>query len=194
MAGSSIDDPGSGHNPCSAPRKACQQGCPSPPCPHVSVRDHSVILWVLWLGPVFCLATLHLEGSKAAEMCTADGRNYLAHLTSEIFFSPFSSLSPFSTNYSKTGIIDRFLVQVCFWVQQSQSLYRFSQLHGVGIYQYAYKYMQKTIKDGLRLRPEQCAFRTNTNSECFDSWVTCFFLQKSRMCFPGNVWPHVYRT
>lgn len=56
---------------------------------------HSVILWVLWPGPAFCLATSHLEESKAAEMCTTDGRNYVAHLTSEIFFSFFFSLSLF---------------------------------------------------------------------------------------------------
>lgn len=92
--------------------RPANEGCPSIPCSLSLERTtllHSVILWLLWLGPVFCLAPLHLEGSKAAEMCTTDGRNYLAHLTSEIFFPPFSSLSPFSTNYSKTGEIDRFV-------------------------------------------------------------------------------------
>lgn len=46
-------------------------------------------------GPVFCLATLHLEESEAAEMCTTHGRNYLAHLTSEIFFFLFLLSLPF---------------------------------------------------------------------------------------------------
>lgn len=46
---------------------------------------YSVILWVLRLGPERSLATSDLEESKAAEMCTTDGRNYVAHLTSEIF-------------------------------------------------------------------------------------------------------------
>lgn len=75
----------------------CQQGCPSLPCPFSPRRGpallHSVILRLLWPGPAFCLATLHLKESEAAEMCTADGRNYLAHLTSEIFFF-FFLLSP----------------------------------------------------------------------------------------------------
>lgn len=51
-------------------------------------------------------ATSHLGESEAAEMCTADGKNYQAHLASEIFsfFLSFFSLSPFfSTNYSKAG-------------------------------------------------------------------------------------------
>lgn len=95
---SSTDGFGIKHQPYSAHKlfcascKACQQGCPSLPCPLSLERTtllHSVILGLLWLGPVFCLATLHLKGSEAAEMCTADGRNYLAHLTSEIFFFLF---------------------------------------------------------------------------------------------------------
>lgn len=86
------------HNPLCAPRKACQKGCPSLPCPLSLERTtllHSVIPWLLWPGAVFCLATLHLKESEAVEMCTADGRNYLAHLTSEIFFSLFLLSLPF---------------------------------------------------------------------------------------------------
>lgn len=46
-------------------------------------------------------------------MCTADGRDYFAHLTSEIFsFFFFSSPSVFfSTNYCKIEEINRFLLQ-----------------------------------------------------------------------------------
>lgn len=96
------------HNPLCASCKVCQEGCPGLPSPLSLERTtllHSVILWLLWLGPEFCLATLHLKESKAGEICTADGRNYLVHLTSEIFFFFLFllSLSPFSTNYSKAG-------------------------------------------------------------------------------------------
>lgn len=54
-------------------------------------------------GPAFLPATSHLGESEAAEMCTTDGKNYVALFTSEIFFLLFSpplSLL-FSTNYSK---------------------------------------------------------------------------------------------
>lgn len=87
----------SGHNVLSVPKK---QGLPTgvsqspsafPPLKG-PLFPRSVILLLLWPSPAFCLATSHLEGSKAAEMCITDGRNYVAHLTSEIFF-PFSSLT-----------------------------------------------------------------------------------------------------
>lgn len=112
-------------NPFCVQCKACPQGCPSLPCPLSLERTtllHSVILWLLWPGAVFCLATLHLEESKAAEMCTTDGRNYLAHLTSEIyFFSFFFSLSLFH-KLLQDWEIDRFLVQVGFWVVHGRPL------------------------------------------------------------------------
>lgn len=75
---------------------------------------HSVILRVLRLGPAFCLATSHLAGSEAAEMCTTDGRNYVAHLTSEIFFFfPFSSLSlPFPQITPRLG---KLIDSLCKW-------------------------------------------------------------------------------
>lgn len=111
--------------------RASQQECPSlplhpPPFPgEGALFLHSVILRVLREGRAFGLATSLLGESKAAEMCTTHGRNYVARLTSEIFSPPsFPSLSLtlpllFSTNYSKTGEIDRFLVQVglfrCTW-------------------------------------------------------------------------------
>lgn len=78
--------------------KACQEGCPGLPCPlspERAVLLHSVIPWLMWSSPVFCLATLHLNENKAAEMCTADGRNYLGHLTSEICFPLFLLSIPF---------------------------------------------------------------------------------------------------
>lgn len=98
---------------------------PAPSPPEGTTLLHSVILQALRPGPAFCLATLHLEGREAAEMCTTDGRNYLAHLTSEIpFFPPFLlSLPPLSTNYSKAGEIDRFLVLVGFGVVHRRPLF-----------------------------------------------------------------------
>lgn len=138
--------------PSVAHARPANRAVPASPAPFSLERTtllHSVIPWLLRLGSVFCHATLHLKEKEAAEMCTADGRNYLAHLTSEIFFPPFSSLSPFSTNYSKTGEIDRFLVHVGFWVvhgrlwvfQISQLWYQFSQLH-----QFVCKWTLKTSK------------------------------------------------
>lgn len=81
---------------------------------------YPVIPWVLREGRVVGLATSLLGESKAAEMCTTHGRNYVAHLTSEI--SPPSSFS-FSLNLSLpllfsqitprlVKLIDWFLVQV----------------------------------------------------------------------------------
>lgn len=76
----------------------------------------------LWQGPAFCLATSHLGASEAAEMCTTHGRNYVAHLTSEIFFSPsfFSlSLSFFHKLLQDRG---KLIDSLCKWV--------FSDVHG----------------------------------------------------------------
>lgn len=143
--------------PFCTPCKPCQQGCPCLPCPlspEGTTLPHSVILCVLWPGPEFCVATLHLEENKAAEMCTTYGTNYVAHLTSEIPPPPpFSSLPPFSTNYSKTGEIDRFLVQVDFCTGRTFFLFSFSaisiviltQLHGSGTSQYAYNLTLNTV-------------------------------------------------
>lgn len=73
------------------PAKRAAPAIPAPLSPERAMLLHSVILWLMWSSPVFCLATLHLNESKAAEMCTADGRNYLGHLTSEILFPFFFS-------------------------------------------------------------------------------------------------------
>lgn len=56
-------------------------------------------------------------------MCTTHGRNYVAHLTSEIFFSPFSSLS-LSLPFFHKLLQDRgkLIDSLCKWV--------FSDIHG----------------------------------------------------------------
>lgn len=86
---------------------------------------HAVILWLLWLEPAFFPATSHLRESEAAEMCTTDGRNYEAHLTSEIFFLSSSSLffSFFPQITPRLGEIDRFRVQVGFKVLQRRLVF-----------------------------------------------------------------------
>lgn len=79
-------------------------------------------------GPAFFPATSHLRESEAAEMCTTDGKNYKAHLTSEIFFlsSLALSLSFFPQITPRLGEIDRFRVQVGFKVPQRRLVFFFS--------------------------------------------------------------------
>lgn len=93
----------------SVPHAGSAGGRPGP-LPQRGPRSSTLSFAASCGGPLLCFATLHVKQSEAAEMCTADGGNYFAHLTSEIFFL----LSPFSTNYSKTGEIDRFLVHAGF--------------------------------------------------------------------------------
>lgn len=127
----------------SAPQAGTAKGCPSLPCPLSPERTtllHSVIHWLLRPGPVLCLATLHLKESKAVEMCTADGRNYLAHLTSEIFFFLFLLSLPFPQITPRLGkLIDSSctlafdLYMEDFCSSAIPSWYPFSWLYGFGI-------------------------------------------------------------
>lgn len=66
-------------------------------------------------GPAFFPATSHLRESEAAEMCTTDGKNYKAHLTSEIFFlsSLALSLSPFFHKLLQDS--GKLIDSVCKW-------------------------------------------------------------------------------
>lgn len=87
----------------------------SPSCPERRPTLYSLChTLALVAGPAFFPATSHLGESKAAEMCTADGKNYVAHFTSEIFFSFFSSLAPFFHKLLQDP--GKLIDSVCKWV------------------------------------------------------------------------------
>lgn len=104
----------SGHrHPC-LPTRGLPTGQPQPPPsrpwrrPTLYSLCHSLALVA---GPAFCPATSHLRESEAAEMCTTDGKNYGAHLTSEIF--SFFLLSPFF--YKLLQDWGKLIDSVCKW-------------------------------------------------------------------------------
>lgn len=119
----------SGHRRPCLPTRGLPTGQPQPPParpwrrPTLYSLCHSLALVA---GPAFCPATSHLRESEAAEMCTTDGKNYGAHLTSEIFFF-LSSLSFFLQITPRLGEIDRFRVQVGFKVLQRRLVLFFFQ-------------------------------------------------------------------
>lgn len=113
-------------------------------------------------------------------MCTADGTNYFAHLTSEIFF-PFFSPSPFSTNYSKTMEINRFFKHVGFGVVHGRRFFCNPNCDISSGNPMALGFIHMPANEDCTpsKKGHNC---TNTKSEYFDSRVTRFLCIEGAKC------------
>lgn len=122
-------------------------------------------------------------------MCTADGRNYLAHLTSEIFFFLFLLSLPFPQITPRLGKLIDSLCTLAF------------DLYMEGFFFFGNPILI-SIQLALWLWNTLACLQTNTKmlgkrlkaKSLLYTRETRFSLRRSSICFPGNVWPHADHT